>query len=107
MAGAAAIVDLVYEKKIQCFRLAISGIVPAVQGRLIAVANALASCHIRPTPLPYGESTMTSTAAYLRSPWQIELRHIDLPAQPRPGWVRLRVDACGLCGTDLSAACPR
>jgi threonine dehydrogenase-like Zn-dependent dehydrogenase len=50
---------------------------------------------------------MTSTAAYLRSPWQIELRHIDLPAQPRPGWVRLRVDACGLCGTDLSAACPR
>ena len=37
MAGAAAIVDLVYGKKIQCFRLAISGIVPAVQGRLIAV----------------------------------------------------------------------
>ena len=50
---------------------------------------------------------MTSTAAYLRSPWQIELRRIDLPAQPRPGWVRLQVDACGLCGTDLSAACPR
>lgn len=47
---------------------------------------------------------MTSTSAYLRSPWKTELRRIDLPRHPRPGWVRLRVDACGLCGTDITAA---
>ncbi|MGI5869363.1 MAG: zinc-dependent alcohol dehydrogenase [Kiritimatiellia bacterium] len=47
---------------------------------------------------------MTSTTAYLKSPWQTKLRTISLPAQPRAGWVRLRVDACGLCGTDVTSA---
>lgn len=47
---------------------------------------------------------MISTSAYLKNPWQTELRRIELPARPRTGWVRLRMDACGLCGTDLSAA---
>jgi threonine dehydrogenase-like Zn-dependent dehydrogenase len=43
-------------------------------------------------------------AAYLKAPWQIELRTIDLPDTPPPGWVRVRVEACGICGTDLTAA---
>ncbi|WP_020578172.1 alcohol dehydrogenase catalytic domain-containing protein [Actinopolymorpha alba] len=32
-----------------------------------------------------------------------DLRVVDLPelGTPPPGWVRLRVDACGICGTDL------
>ena len=47
---------------------------------------------------------MKTTAAYLRAPWKTELRTVDIPDAPRPGWVRLRVDACGLCGTDVTAA---
>lgn len=50
---------------------------------------------------------MKTTAAYLRAPWKIELREIELPDTPRPGWVRLRVEACGICGTDLSSAMER
>jgi (R,R)-butanediol dehydrogenase/meso-butanediol dehydrogenase/diacetyl reductase len=32
-----------------------------------------------------------------------DLRVVDLPelGSPPPGWVRLRVEACGICGTDL------
>jgi (R,R)-butanediol dehydrogenase/meso-butanediol dehydrogenase/diacetyl reductase len=31
----------------------------------------------------------------------VRVEHIDDPGDPRPGWVRLRIDACGICGTDL------
>ena len=47
---------------------------------------------------------MKTCAAYLKSPWQFELREVSLPDSPPPGWIRLRVQACGICGTDLSAA---
>ena len=50
---------------------------------------------------------MKTTAAYLKVPWKTELRQIDLPDSPRPGWVRLRVDACGICGTDITEALSR
>lgn len=49
---------------------------------------------------------MQVTAAYLKAPWQVELRQVELPAEPGPGEVTLRVEACGICGTDLHyAAC--
>ncbi|NLB70194.1 MAG: alcohol dehydrogenase catalytic domain-containing protein [Lentisphaerae bacterium] len=50
------------------------------------------------------QKTMTSTAAYIKAPWRTELRNVELPAHPPCGWVRLRIDACGICGTDVSAA---
>ncbi len=42
--------------------------------------------------------------AELKAPWQVRLRSIELPDTPPPGWARLRVTACGLCGSDLRAA---
>ncbi len=47
---------------------------------------------------------MQTTAAYLQAPWQFELRSVELPDAPPPGEILVRVDACGVCGTDLSAA---
>lgn len=47
---------------------------------------------------------MTTQSAYLQAPWRTELRDIELDDTLRAGWVRLRVEACGLCGTDLTAA---
>lgn len=43
-------------------------------------------------------------SAYLKAPWQLELRDIDLPDQPPEGHLLLKIDACGLCGTDLTSA---
>ncbi|MCE0484544.1 MAG: alcohol dehydrogenase catalytic domain-containing protein [Methylacidiphilales bacterium] len=40
----------------------------------------------------------------MKASWQTELRQIELPETPPPGEVLLRVEACGICGTDLSAA---
>jgi L-iditol 2-dehydrogenase len=37
----------------------------------------------------------------------VELRTIKLPDQPPPGWLLLRVEACGICGTDLTEAVRR
>ena len=31
----------------------------------------------------------------------IRVEEIDDPGAPPPGWVRIRVDACGICGTDV------
>ncbi len=47
---------------------------------------------------------MKTRAGYLQAPWQCELRTIDLPDTPPPGQLLIRVEACGLCGTDLSSA---
>ena len=43
-------------------------------------------------------------AAYLKGPWTFQLREIALPDSPPPGWIRLKVDACGVCGSDLNTA---
>lgn len=42
-------------------------------------------------------------AALLRAPWQFRLDEVAIPAV-RPGWVRVRVSQCGICGTDLTIA---
>ncbi len=47
---------------------------------------------------------MKTCAAYLKSPWRFDLREVVLPDVPLPGWIRLKVEACGICGTDLTAA---
>jgi L-iditol 2-dehydrogenase len=47
---------------------------------------------------------MKTQSAYLQAPWRTELRDIELDDVLRPGWVRIRVESCGLCGTDLTAA---
>jgi len=47
---------------------------------------------------------MEIRSAFLRSPWQCELRAIDLPDQVPDDHVLIRVEACGICGTDLSNA---
>lgn len=47
---------------------------------------------------------MKTRAAYLRAPWETEIREVAIDDVPREGWVRLRVDACGVCGTDVTAA---
>ncbi|QTH40349.1 alcohol dehydrogenase catalytic domain-containing protein [Cohnella sp. LGH] len=47
---------------------------------------------------------MKTRSAYLRSPWQCELREVDLPDDVPDGYALIRVEACGICGTDLSNA---
>ncbi len=47
---------------------------------------------------------MKTKAAYVRAPWQTEIREVDIADTPPNGWIRLRVDACGVCGTDITAA---
>ena len=45
----------------------------------------------------------TMRAAFVRAPWQFEVREIPVP-EVRPGWVLVKVAACGICGTDLHIA---
>jgi L-iditol 2-dehydrogenase len=47
---------------------------------------------------------MKTTSGYMRAPWEFELRTIVLPDSPPAGQVLLRVEACGICGTDLTSA---
>jgi len=42
-------------------------------------------------------------SVYVKAPWQCEVRDVQLPAL-KPGWARIRVEACGICGTDQTAA---
>jgi (R,R)-butanediol dehydrogenase/meso-butanediol dehydrogenase/diacetyl reductase len=35
----------------------------------------------------------------------VRVDEIEEPGTPPPGWVRLRVDACGICGTDIEEYC--
>ncbi len=46
---------------------------------------------------------MKTISAYAKSPWQFELREIELP-EPGESQVLIKVEACGVCGTDLSWA---
>jgi len=47
--------------------------------------------------------TYANRSAYVRSPWQFELREIPLEAPP-PGHLLVQVQACGVCGTDQHIA---
>jgi L-iditol 2-dehydrogenase len=47
---------------------------------------------------------MKTLAAYLKAPWKVELRRAELPESPPEANALIRVDACGICGTDLSSA---
>lgn len=42
-------------------------------------------------------------AAFVKAPWQFEVRDVGVP-DVKPGWARVRVDACGVCGTDVHVA---
>jgi L-iditol 2-dehydrogenase len=48
-------------------------------------------------------SPQKTLAAYLKAPFQVELREVTLP-DPGPDEALIRVKACGICGTDLHAA---
>jgi len=47
---------------------------------------------------------MKTRAAYLRAPWETEIREVAIDDVPREGWVRLRVDAGGVSGSDVKDA---
>ena len=47
---------------------------------------------------------MKTRSGYMQLPWQIQLRDVPLADTPPGGEVLLRVLACGICGTDLTAA---
>jgi L-iditol 2-dehydrogenase len=47
--------------------------------------------------------TQTMLAAFVRAPFEFELREIALPTV-REGWALVKVEACGICGTDLHIA---
>lgn len=42
-------------------------------------------------------------AAYVKAPFQFQLREVPIP-QVRDDWALVKVEACGICGTDLHAA---
>jgi threonine dehydrogenase-like Zn-dependent dehydrogenase len=44
--------------------------------------------------------TRTMQAAVLTAPYRMESRELPIP-EPGPGWVRVRVRASGICGSDL------
>lgn len=46
---------------------------------------------------------MPVRSLHLKAPWQCELREVGRPPLPA-GWIRIAVEACGICGTDLTAA---
>lgn len=46
---------------------------------------------------------MKTRSAHFLAPWQVEIREVSLPDSPPAGDVLVRVDACGICGTDVSA----
>ncbi|MCL1857314.1 MAG: alcohol dehydrogenase catalytic domain-containing protein [Kiritimatiellaeota bacterium] len=47
---------------------------------------------------------MKTRAAYIKAPWNYEIRTVEIPDVPPPGQARIKVDACGLCGTDIATA---
>ena len=47
---------------------------------------------------------MKTISVYVKAPWQFELREVNLPDTPDAGQVLIQVEACGICGTDLTGA---
>lgn len=47
--------------------------------------------------------TDTMTAAFVRAPFEFKLERVPVP-EVRDGWALVRVEACGICGTDLHIA---
>ncbi len=45
---------------------------------------------------------MAIKAAYIKAPWQVGVRDIELP-EPGPEEILLQINACGICGSDLTA----
>ncbi|MFN8531614.1 MAG: zinc-binding dehydrogenase [Anaerolineae bacterium] len=45
----------------------------------------------------------TMQAAHIKVPFQFEVREVPIP-EVRPGWALVKVEACGICGTDLHYA---
>lgn len=45
----------------------------------------------------------TMRAAFVRAPFQFEIREIPIP-QVHQGWALIKVEACGICGTDMHIA---
>ena len=45
----------------------------------------------------------TMRAAFVRAPFQFEVREVPVP-QVREGWALIKVEACGICGTDMHIA---
>lgn len=45
----------------------------------------------------------TMQAAYIKVPFQFEVREVPIP-EVRPGWALVKVEACGICGTDMHYA---
>jgi L-iditol 2-dehydrogenase len=43
-------------------------------------------------------------SAYMRSPWEVEVRDVELPDTPPDDHVLIQVEACGICGSDLNNA---
>jgi len=42
----------------------------------------------------------TMRAAFIKAPFQVQLREVPIP-EVKPGWTLVKVEACGICGTDL------
>jgi L-iditol 2-dehydrogenase len=49
-------------------------------------------------------SIVKTISGYMRAPWEFELREVKLPDAPPAGEVLIRIEACGVCGTDLRSA---
>lgn len=49
-------------------------------------------------------SSLKTLSARVKSPWQFKLEEVELPAAPPDGEALIRVEACGICGTDLTTA---
>jgi L-iditol 2-dehydrogenase len=45
----------------------------------------------------------TMLAAFVKAPFQFDCREVPIP-QVKPGWVLVKVKACGICGTDMHMA---
>jgi len=42
----------------------------------------------------------TMRAAFIKAPFQVQLREMPIP-EVKLGWILVKVEACGICGTDL------
>jgi L-iditol 2-dehydrogenase len=50
---------------------------------------------------------MKTRIARVKAPWQFEVRTVELPDRIPDGWLRVKIAACGVCGSDLGAAAER